>query len=125
VNDGWGENPNKPTSGIANWPSSHKKPLVPITTPIATSANSFAQDQQPIEIKSSSLKLLVDEKGKNNLLSNPLALSLPSLSLLTQKQTLRRQKETTGGRFHIWTCTQNCLSIDVFIFIMVILMVCT
>jgi hypothetical protein len=71
VNDGWGENPNKPTFGIANWPRSHKKPLVSITAPITSSTNLFAQDQQPIEIKSSSLKLRVHEKGKQPLVKSP------------------------------------------------------
>jgi hypothetical protein len=31
--------------------------------------------------------------------SNPLALSLPSISLLIQKKSLRKHKDITGGRF--------------------------
>jgi hypothetical protein len=67
VNDGCGENPNQSTFGISNWPRSHKKPPMIIISPIATYTNSFVQYQQPIEIKSSSLKLSANEKGKQPL----------------------------------------------------------
>jgi hypothetical protein len=67
VYEGGGENPNRPASGIANWPNSHKKQLELIIAPIATSTNSFAQNQPCIEINSSSQKLPTDEKGKKPL----------------------------------------------------------
>jgi hypothetical protein len=101
VNDGWGENPNKPTSGIANWPRSHKKPLVPITAPIATSTNSFAQDQQPIEIKSSSLNIPVDEKGKQPLVKSPSIESSQSISAHSKEDTKKTEGDNRREISHL------------------------
>jgi hypothetical protein len=66
VNDGWEENQNKYVSGNANWPSIHEKHPRPglVVAPIATSTNYFSQNQPCIKIKSSSLKLPANKKGK-------------------------------------------------------------
>jgi hypothetical protein len=68
----------KLVSGNANWPNSHKKQPQLLVAPIATSTNSFSQNQPCIEIKSSSLKFQQMKKERNPWIS-PQALSLQSL----------------------------------------------
>jgi hypothetical protein len=66
TNDGWETNQNKLVSGNTKWPSMHEnhpQPGIAIAS-IAPSTNYFAQNQPIIEIKSSSLKIPRDEKGK-------------------------------------------------------------
>jgi hypothetical protein len=61
-----GNKPKQTVSGNAKWPSMHENhpQLEFVVASIAPSANSFTQNHPYIEVKSSSLKLPTDEKGK-------------------------------------------------------------
>ena len=66
VNDGWEENQDKHVSKNANCLNIHEKQPQPglVVAPIGTSTNSFSKNNHFIEMKSYSLKLLANEKGK-------------------------------------------------------------
>jgi hypothetical protein len=112
VNDGWEENLNKLVSGIANWPNNHKKQPEPVIAHVVTSTNSFAQNQPCIEIKSSSLKLPTDEKGKKPMDKSSSSESSKSAFVHSKASTKELQGDSRKEISHVDMFPWKYLNID-------------